>query len=165
MKKENIKKETSWFLDWDWNIPSWFDEKWNFNTTEYDPSKFYKIKWKTFRLKSNPSNELEDPFDLNNLRFINPEKVINALKEIENLNKLGKKLVCMIGTWWTISMTLQKGKLKPGLNPKDLLNFAGWWLDDRFSIVSFELGTQIDSSQMEIDYIKSFGFFCKKIIN
>ncbi|USN59112.1 MAG: asparaginase [Candidatus Peribacteria bacterium] len=39
------------------------------------------------------------------------------------------------------------------MHPEDLLKFAGGGLDDRFGIVSFELVTQIDSSQMEIDYI------------
>lgn len=153
MKKQSQINEKPWFLDWDWKIPSGFNKDWKFNPTAYDPQAPYKVKWKTFRLKSNPDVELEDPFDLNNLRFINPDKVKHTLEEIEKLVPTGKELVCMIGTWWTISMTLQNGKLRPGLNPDNLLAFAGWWLAERFGIVSFELETQIDSSQMEIDYI------------
>lgn len=151
--KTNIKKEDPWFYDWDWNIPSWYDKNGNFNPLDFYTEKPYKIKWKTFRLKSNPNKKLEDPFDLNNLRFINPQKVKDALINIEKLVSIWKELVCMIWTWWTIPMTLQSWKLKPWLKPSDLQKFAWWWLNERFWIVSFELETQVDSSQMEIDYI------------
>jgi len=150
---EKVEKK-EWFLDGKWNIPSWFNKKWEFDPNVYDPSSPYCVKWKTFRLKSNQNVSLEDAFDLDNLRFINPEHVKKALYELEMLaEKDTKELVCMLGTGGTISMTLQGGKLRPWLNPSDLLRFAWWWLEDRFSIVSFELSTQIDSSQMEIDYI------------
>lgn len=154
MKKEQTKQNL-WFLDSDGNIPSWFDKAGNFEPSKYDPQVPYKIKWKTFKLKSNPDRDLEDPYDLNNLRFINPEHVKNALSHIESLydKDKDKELVCMIWTGGTISMTLQWWKLRPGLNPGDLLRFAWWWLEERFWIVSFELATQIDSSQMEIDYM------------
>jgi len=45
------------------------------------------------------------------------------------------------------------GKLRPGLSPDDLLKFAWGGLSERFGITSFEFATQIDSSQMEIDYV------------
>lgn len=155
MSEKNVIKEQKklWFYDWWWNIPSGFDKDGNFNPNEYDPNAPYIIKWKTFRLKSNPEQELEDPYDLNNLRFINPENVVIALKSMEDLVQHGRELICMIWTGGTISMILKNGKLAPWLNPNDLLKFAWGWLNDRFWIVSFEIVTPIDSSQMEIDYI------------
>lgn len=154
-KDTNKIVENKWFLDWDWKIPSWFDKDWNFNPYSYDPLADYKVKWETFRLKSNPNVELEDPFDLNNLRFINSENVKNALEQLESMAARNwKELVCMIWTWWTISMVKWNDwKVRPWLSPRNLLDFAWWWLSERFWIVSFEIATQIDSSQMEIDYV------------
>ena len=153
--KQDKKDEKQWFLDGKQNIPSWFNKKWQFDPYTYDPAIPYHIKGRTFRLKSNPNTLLEDPFDLDNMRFINQKYVRKALEHIEALADInGKELVCMIGTGGTISMTESTdGKLRPGLSPDDLLKFAGWGLAERFGITSFEFSTQIDSSQMEIDYI------------
>lgn len=152
---KDVEKENLWFLDWDWNIPSWFNKNWTFDPNKYDPGATYKIKWKTFRLKSNPTQEIEDPFDLDNLRFINKENVIKAFEKLEFLSDTtDKELICMVGTWWTISMTLwEDWKLYPKLTPEYLLKYAWGWLDERYWLVSFEFSTMIDSSQMEIDYM------------
>lgn len=152
--KKNDDKQSR-FLDGDWKIPSWFDKNGNFHPNDFDPWAPYKIKWKTFRLKSNPTLDIEDPFDLDNLRFINKNVVINSLEKMENLARSNdKNLVCMIWTWWTISMVFWTDwKLYPTLSPDYLLKYAWWWIEENFWVVSFEFNPKIDSSQMELDYI------------
>ncbi|HRI35656.1 MAG TPA: asparaginase domain-containing protein [bacterium] len=165
-KKSTIQHETlasatdgsvsvKWFLDKNGNIPSGFDENGTFDPYSFDPGAPYAPKGRLYRLQSNPTQDLEDPFDLDNLRFINKDFVLRAHEQIEHLAATTKKeLVCMIATGGTIAMhTNAEGKLVPGISPQYLLQFAGGNLESRFGIVSFSLPTLIDSSQMEIDYI------------
>ncbi|USN59113.1 MAG: hypothetical protein H6767_03365 [Candidatus Peribacteria bacterium] len=106
MKKE--VQQHPWFLDKEGNLPSGFNKQGHFNPVEYDPQVPYVVKGRTYSLKTNPTKLLEDPFDLDNLRFINPERVQRALTNIEELaQKTEKELVCMLGTGGTISMTMQ----------------------------------------------------------
>lgn len=146
---------TNWFLDGAGNIPSGFNERWEFNPSLYDPEAEYVVKWNTFRLASNPTRNLEDPFDLRNLRIINPTHVQDALKKLEIFAQNSTKhLVCTVWTWWTISMTKTiSWSLRPWFSPTQIMEYAGGGLKEQFEIASFELAKQIDSSQMEIDYI------------
>ena len=145
----------TWFRDGEGRVPSGFDEHGHFDPYNYDPGVPYKSKGKLYQLKSNPTQDLEDPFDIDNLRFIRKEHVQQALEEIEHLTQTtNRELVCMIATGGTIAMhTSPEGKLVPGISADYLLTFAGGNLRERFGIVSFAFPTLIDSSQMEIDYI------------
>ena len=116
-----------WFLDADGNIPSGFSADGKFDPYAYDPGVPYKAKGRHYRLKSNPNQDLEDPFDLDNLRFINKALVMKAFDEIERLAATtDKELVCMIATGGTIAMSKNaEGKLIPKISPEYLLQFSG----------------------------------------
>lgn len=147
---------TKWMYDKDGLLTSWFDEKWNFSPVDYDPSAKHTSKWRTFSLKSNPEHKIEDPFDLNNLRFFSPNQVQEALDDINyiTLNNAKKEIVCMIWTWWTIASFLDEDwKVKPWLSIPYLLEYSGWWLQKRFTLTCVQFPTLIPSSQMEIDYM------------
>ncbi|KKT76009.1 MAG: hypothetical protein UW70_C0024G0003 [Candidatus Peregrinibacteria bacterium GW2011_GWA2_44_7] len=70
---------------WIENEGRYFNEEGIFNPDAYDPSAPYKIQGKSFRLASNPDKEFEDPFDLDNLRFLEKHKIENLLKKLEGL--------------------------------------------------------------------------------
>ncbi len=152
---EAAKAGGVWYLDGAGNLPSGFDEDGNFHPAHYDPGAPYVLKGKTFRLVSNPDTPIEDPFDLDNLRFIDPADVRTALENLEKISATSEKeLICMIATGGTIAMKKNdKGELVPGISPDYLLQFAGGNLEKNFGLVSFSLSTLIDSSQMKIDYI------------
>ena len=84
----------------------------------------------TFSLPTNPSLKLENPFDLNNLRIIDPEMVTKAFEDfIKNAEKKGNKDklgTILIGTGGTLSMVADsKGELHPKLTPEFLMKQAG----------------------------------------
>lgn len=129
-----------------------------FNPDAYDPNYPYLPKGSAYILESNPNFLLENPFDLDNLRILDKEKVRTLLSELEEkvespLEK-GKLIVAMIGTGGTIAMTEnEKKELIPGINVDQLLAKTGQGLGERFAIASIDFPTLIDSSQMEIDYM------------
>jgi len=136
----------------------YFSDEGIFNPTAYDPAAQYDIQGESHNLASNPEQNQEDPFDLDNLRFIDKARVKNLLTKLEGLaaeiteEGNGKEIVAMIGTGGTIAMTKVDGELKPTLDPNFLLKYAGGALDERFSVSSTEFPTPIDSSEQEFDY-------------
>lgn len=154
-KKQSSNSSLDWWRDAKNALPSGFTEKGVFSPAQYDPKAPYAIKGKTFTLASNPGFAIEDPFDLNNLRFIDARAVRKALEELEDIcEHTEKELVCLIGTGGTIASYMgDDGKIHPGLSISQLLEYAGGRLDERFGLTSFSLTTLIPSSQMEIDYI------------
>lgn len=159
MSREGTSTVPEW-IENDGRYFQWNEEKgeWNFNPHAYDPAAPYEIQGRTYRLASNPEKAQEDPFDLDNLRFLDKIKIQNLLIKLEGLaakvedEKSGKEVVAMIGTGGTIAMTLVKGKLVPTLNPDYLLEYTGGGLKNHFSVDSAEYPTPIDSSEQEIDY-------------
>ncbi|MCK5460997.1 asparaginase [Candidatus Gracilibacteria bacterium] len=139
-----------------WSGKSWGKGK--FNPDAFDPSIPYEPKGKTYSFSLNPDKKIENPFDLDNLRFFNKKKVERLLELLEDFatdiekKKDGRQIVSMIGTGGTIAMTDQNGELVPKLDPEYLLKYAGGTLNERFAITAIEFPTLIDSSQMEIDY-------------
>lgn len=122
----------------------------------FDPDAPFIPRGKTYRLRSNPNQVLEDPFDLKNLRFLDPALIKKKWAELERLaaKENGKVVVGMIGVGGTISMRPNSDNtLEPVLDPNYLLAFAGNGLKDRFSVSSLEFPTSMDSSQEEIDYV------------
>jgi len=143
---------------WIKNGGRYFDKGGKFDPHAYDPSAPYEIQGKSFELPLNPGRKIEDPFDLDNLRFLDPEKIRNLLVRLEGraaeIADTGsdKQIVAMIGTGGTIAMTMVGGKLEPTLNPQSLLKYTGGALEERFAVESAEYPTPIDSSEQEIDY-------------
>lgn len=158
LMESGIKRDAYNPPDWIENEGRYFDDKGNFNPNAYDPGAQYDIQGESYALASNPEKKQEDPFDLDNLRFIDPRKIKNLLTKLEGLAAAiedegsGKEVVAMIGTGGTIAMTMVEGKLVPTLDPNYLLRYAGGGLDHHFSVGSTEYPTPIDSSEQEIDY-------------
>lgn len=114
MEKEEPKQELAWYQDKEGRIVSGYDSTTGkFDPYQFDPGMPYAPKGALYRLASNPTQDLEDPFDLDNLRFIDKQKVIHAKDEIERIaTENTKELVCMIATGGTIAMhTDNEGKL------------------------------------------------------
>lgn len=140
-----------------WWVPTDIDG--NSGSIEFDPDLFdpsyeYKPRGKIFKIPTNREQVFEDPFDLENLRFIDPADVKKAYDDLiidagKNPEKL---LTVLVGTGGTISMTKQAGNvLKPILNTKQIMATAGD-AANQFVTSTFSLPKLIDSSQMEIDY-------------
>jgi len=143
---------------WLENDGVYFDEDGNFNPNAYDPDAPYEPQGNTYQLESNPEKIHEDPFDLDNLRFIDKIRVQNLLLKLEGhaaeIADAGsdRQIIAMIGTGGTIAMTMIDGELKPTLEPKALLDYAGGNLSRKFDVSSTEYPTPIDSSEQEVDY-------------
>lgn len=128
-----------------------------FDPDAYDPRKPELPRGNVYILESNPTWLLEDPFDLENLRIMEKEKVRGLLSRLEELTndpkEKNKLITCVIGTGGTIAMHRnEKGEDEPGLNIADLLAETAQGIPQRFAVVSEDFPTLIDSSQMEIDY-------------
>jgi L-asparaginase/Glu-tRNA(Gln) amidotransferase subunit D len=158
LMESGIKREGYTAPDWIEDSGRYLDDAGHFNPNAYDPSAQYDIQGSSYCLASNPEKKQENPFDLENLRFIDPKKIQNLLIKMEGLaaaiedESSGKEVVAMIGTGGTIAMTMVDGKLQPTLDPDYLLKYAGGALDHNFSVASAEYPTPIDSSEQEIDY-------------
>lgn len=125
-----------------------------FDPDLFDPSCEYEPRGRTFKIPTNREQSLEDPFDLENLRFIDPADVQKAYDEliIDAEKNPEKLLTVLVGTGGTISMTKQTGNvLKPSLNTKQIMDTAGDSAN-KFVASTFSFPKLIDSSQMEIDY-------------
>lgn len=144
-------------------VPPWIDNGGNywlggvFNPDAYDPNMPHIPKGRVYLLESNPTELLEDPFDLDNLRILEKEKVERLLHDLEERAhnpENGNKLIAgVIGTGGTIAMHEdEKGNLVAGINVEQLLADTGQRVNDKFAASSINFPKLIDSSQMEIDY-------------
>ena len=89
-RAQQIDPETGELYPW-W-VP---DEEGNicFKPSLYQSSLYKPCGGETFSLPTNPSLKLENPFDLNNLRIIDPEMVTKAFEEfIKKAEKKGTKI-------------------------------------------------------------------------
>lgn len=128
-----------------------------FDPNRYEPrraEKCYKTPGKTFKLESNPTCVFEDAFDTENLRFIDPQSIRDALENIiQQYDQYpDKKIIVVIGTGGTISMLSNRfGQKEAKLNAEALVSYGGQKAK-KFTVTSIDFPTPIDSSQMEIDY-------------
>lgn len=133
-------------------------ERWTFDPDAYDPGKPDFPKGGVYILESNPGWLFEDPFDLDNLRILQKEEVINLHKRLEELTQdpdsRDKDIVGMIGTGGTIAMKKdpKTGTLVTGIDAADLITKTSQGIPDHFAIASIDFPDTYDSSQAEIDY-------------
>lgn len=106
----------------------------------------------TYHLDSNPEREFENPFDLNNLRYLDKKVVMHAFEKIESFRNTSKPFFCLIATGGTIASTMQEGSLVPTLDIDYLLSFTGRDLERNYNHASMSFPKLIDSSQMTMDY-------------
>lgn len=150
IRPQQIDPETQELYPW-W-VPS-PDGQIQFDPDKFQPSYPYEPPGRVLRLPSNPQQVFESPFDLDNLRFIDPADVEKAYDQLvegakENPDKL---LTVLIGTGGTIAMLEETGILKPKLDVKKIIGEAGN-KSESFVTADISLPKLIDSSQMEIDY-------------
>ncbi|MEK7632859.1 MAG: asparaginase domain-containing protein [Patescibacteria group bacterium] len=165
MPKKRLQKKTvrktpkvpaAWFRDASGKLYSGFDNAGHFLFEHYDPTAPIAMKGKTFRLKSNPHVLQEDAFDIENIRIINPERIREAVAQLEKISEHEpeKELVCMITTGGTIATTYdENGVAQSATSAEYLLKFAGSGLGHRFGVVTVPFHRLTPSSQMEIDYV------------
>lgn len=139
-------------LNADGSLPPWFSKDGSWDPYKFDASLPYSPKGEVYALLSNPSHQLENPFDLRNLRILDPNVVIDALESIENQSGNGKDSIIYLGTGGTLSMMEEDGTKKPTLNVDKILEYSGRGLKTEFNYSSFSFPTLIDSSQFKMDY-------------
>lgn len=156
----SLRREQSRYTRRSWIVDEgnpWKDGK--FNPDAYDPRFPYVSRGGVYILETNPTQIIEDPFDLDNLRIFEKEKVEDLLRELQgkaaDTSKQG--VVAMIGTGGTIASheetRLDGTKIRvAGLSVDYLLSRTGGGLQEKYGIASADFPTLIDSSQMEIDY-------------
>jgi L-asparaginase/Glu-tRNA(Gln) amidotransferase subunit D len=101
--------------------------------------------------------EIADPFDLDNLWFIDKEQVELAGMSLQVLESQIRdnpdaKLYCIIGTGGTIAMVIDDGVKIAKLDTKTILGELPDSEKKDYKASSFQLPTLIDSADMEIDY-------------
>ncbi len=101
--------------------------------------------------------EIIDPFDLDNLLFIDKEKVELASKQLDVLEAEIRTnpdavLSCFIGTGGTIAMSYENGVKLPKIDTKTIVGELPDSKKGKYKLASFQLPTLIDSADMEIDY-------------
>lgn len=139
-------------LNADGSLPKWFTKDGVWDPNKFDAGELYVPKGEVYELASNPGLKLENPFDLRNLRIINPTDVTSALQSLEEQSVNGRPSLCVIGTGGTISMVLKEGTKRPELDIDSLLDYSGRNLLGSFNRASLSFPELIDSSQMKMDY-------------
>jgi len=154
-------------LNADGSRPKWFAEDGTWDPNKFDAGEVYVPKGETYELASNPGSRIESPFDLRNLRVIDPQSVLDARDSIEEQSRNGRPSLCFIGTGGTISMVLKGDTKRPELNIDALLSYTGRDLLQRFNKASSSFPALIDSSQMKLDYdadlVISMSYFWKSL--
>lgn len=143
----------AYYLDREGKRPSRFTENGEFISDLFDASLPYIPKGDVYYRESNHKKGLENPFDLRNLRFIDPSTVQTALADLERKNEADPRpSVILVGTGGTISMTISEGSKTPGLGVDFLLEYAGRQLNKNINTSWFSTPELIDSSQMKLDF-------------
>ena len=118
-------QQTPWYFDVNGNRPAWFDSRGKFNPDLFNPATEYMPKGTTYEIASNPERLLENPFDLRNLRVINPRSVIEATDKLNKLGPSSKRTIAAIATGGTIASRDVRGETVPGLDLDFLINYSG----------------------------------------
>lgn len=145
-------QNTPWYYDAKGNCPPWFDFRGKFVPDLFDPDVEYTPKGATYEIASNPSRLLESPFDLRNLRVIDPKSVVDAVEKLNKVGPSSKRTVAAIATGGTIASREIKGETVPGLDLNFLVNYSGRNLRQAWHHASISFNPLIDSSKMKLDY-------------
>lgn len=129
---------------------------------------------------NNPVEFVEDPFDLNNLRFsesifcreqkkkinLTPKLVLDYIEKIRQIKPSDKTFVIWIWTGWTISMspTWPNWSLEPDLDFDSIMMKSDPRLLDDFEVLWMD-AFSTDSSQLEIDDIWDLAIAISYIYN
>ena len=109
----------------DGQCPPWFEGE-KFVYKKFDPSLPHTPKGETYTLTADKSRKIENPYDLRNLRFINPEFVANALQELETKNaNEPRSAICVIATGGTIATAMVAGELVPTKGVAEIFDYVG----------------------------------------
>lgn len=140
----------------DGQCPPWF-EGGHFDPKKFDPTLPYTPKGTTYTLSANPERKIENPYDLRNLRIINPIEVTRTLQELEDTNKTAPRpAICVLATGGTIASAMSKGaeeeELVASVDIQTIFEFVGRFYKVKYNYAAFSFPTLIDSSQMKSDY-------------
>ncbi len=132
--------------------PPWFSEG-QFKPDLFDATVPYTPKGTTYRLESNPDKVIENPYDLRNLRIINPLEVVRAVEELEVANRTERRpAICVIATGGTIASAMVGDELVPAIDISEIFGYVGRFYNRKYNYSAFSFPTLIDSSQMKLDY-------------
>ena len=155
-----MNEHQPYFYTGDGICPPWFEGN-VFTPKKYDASFPFKPRGKIYTLSSNPTKEIENPFDLRNLRIIDPQEVLRALQELEDANKnpqtANRPTICVIATGGTIASAMSKEKQTEGevvasVDIQTIFEFVGRFYKTKYNYSAFSFNPLIDSSQMKLDY-------------
>ena len=79
----------------DGQCPPWFEGE-KFVYKKFDPTLPHTPKGETYTLTADKSRKIENPYDLRNLRIINPEFVVSALQQLEQKMILSLDLLSVL---------------------------------------------------------------------
>lgn len=132
--------------------PPWFKEG-KFVYQKFDPTLPYTPKGETYTLTTDKSRKIENPYDLRNLRIINPEFVVNALQQLEAKNDTEpRSAICVIATGGTIATAMIGNELVPAKGVEEIFDYVGRFYQKIYNYSAFAFPTLIDSSQMKLDF-------------
>lgn len=155
-----MSAELPYYYSGDGTCPPWFVEG-KFIPKKYDTSYPFISKGEIYVLSSNPTREIESPYDLRNLRIINPQEVLRALQELEDTQKnpqtANRPSICVIATGGTIASAMSKeeqteGEVVASVNIQTIFEFVGRFYKTKYNYSAFSFDPLIDSSQMKLDY-------------
>ena len=134
--------------------PPWFNKKGHFDPKRYDASIPFTPRGTTYSLPLNPNKQFENPYDLDNLRIIEPAEVQRALRELEEANVVQPRpSVCVLATGGTIASAMSKeGELVASVDIQTIFDFVGRFYRLTYNYAAFSFPQLIDSSQMKLDY-------------
>lgn len=147
-----MSAELPYYFSKDEVCPPWFGNG-IFNPKKYDPRFPFKPRGETYQL-SISQNAVESPYDLRNLRIINPDEVKRSLQELEEANKDHRlPAICVIATGGTIASAMSGGnELVASVDIQQIFEFVGRFYKVKYDYSAFSFPTLIDSSQMKMDY-------------
>jgi L-asparaginase/Glu-tRNA(Gln) amidotransferase subunit D len=96
---------------------------------------------------------LIDPFNLKNLKIVDPKLVVSFVKKVNGLSQeeiKGRKLVLALGTGGTISMKIEKGISKPDLDLNKIIEFTNTDMADLFYVECLDI---FSTDSAEISYL------------
>ena len=147
----------------EYSVPYWIANHGNYmdggklNPDAFDPqAPNAQRKGKHYTLLSSGADRHPDPFDLDNLLFIDRKKVEDFLEKLEkaaaNAEKERKFILPIISMGGTLTMSYDEhGRLISNLAPQQLIDAAGSGISENYIAVGLEM-MQLDSSQYEYAY-------------
>lgn len=143
------------FYDFDYTIPPWFDSEGSWRHKDFDNEYFYLPKGDTYKLDA--QKPIENPYDLRNLRLIDPAEVIRCVKDLNNLKldllkNPDLKLLFAIATGGTIASIIEEERIVIGMDMSKIFDYVGRGIDKEWKAVTLSFPELIDSSQMDVNF-------------